>query len=99
MHHATLEQLCPLAGGFAGSDGGRRATITGTHQPDNMGRRYWTPGHPVGDVAVIDIPCDAPGRAPRASIPYLWIFEGASKEEVGFRPGTSCHQQKQFPAV
>ena len=32
----------------------------------------------------LDIPRDAPSQAPQAGITYLWIFEGASKEEVGF---------------
>ena len=84
MRHAALEQLCTLVGGLSGADGGRRATITRIHRPAKVGRRDWTPVHPVGDVAVIELPCDAPGWAPQASITYLWIFEGASEEEVGF---------------
>ena len=84
MRHAALERLCTLAGGFYGADGGRREVIPGTYRQANMGRRDWTPGHIVGDGAVIEIPCDAPSRAPRSSIPYLWIFEDAYKEEVGF---------------
>ena len=54
--------------------GGRRATIPGTHLLDKMGCRYWKPVNTVEDVAVIKLPCDAPGRAPQSSIPYLWII-------------------------
>ena len=82
--HAALEQLCTLSGRFSGADGGRRASIPGTYRPSKMGRRYRTPGHDVGDVSIIELPRDAPIRAPQTSIPYLWIFEGASEEEVGF---------------
>ena len=99
MRHAALEKLCTLVGGFAGANGGRRATIPGTHRPDNMGRRYQTPEHPVGDVTFIELPRDALSPSPQASIPHLWIFEGASEEEVSFLPSTSCHQQKQVPEV
>ena len=52
-------------------------------------------GNPVGDVTVLELPRDAQGRAHQARIPYLWIFEGTSKEEVGFLLGTYFHQQKQ----
>ena len=86
MRHTAIDKLCTLVGGFSGADGILRATITGTHRPDKVGRRYRTPRHPVGDVAVIELPCDAPGRAPRSSIPYLWIFEGESKKKLGFDP-------------
>ena len=99
MRHAAIKQICTLAGGLSGADGRRYETKPGTHQTDKMGRRDRTPGHPVGDVASIELPCDAPGREHQVSIPYLWIFEGASEEEFGFRPGTSCHQRKQVPEV
>ena len=94
MSHAALNQLCTLARGLAGADGRQHATIPVTYWLNNMGCIYWAPGHPVGDVAVIELPRDARSRSPQASIPYLWIFEGASKEEVGFQPVTSCHQIK-----
>ena len=84
MRHAALEKLCTLVGGFSGSDGVRRSTIPGTHLPSKVVRIYRTPGHPVGDVAVINLPRDALRRAPRANIPYIWIFEGTSEAEVGF---------------
>ena len=80
----ALKKLCTLVGVLSGFDGRWCATIPGTHRPAKVGRIYWTPGHPVGEVAVIDLPHDALGRSPQASIPYLWIFEGAFKEEVGF---------------
>ena len=83
MCHTALEKLCTLVGGFSGADGGRLAKIIGTHRTAKVGRRDWTHGHPVGDVSVIKLPRYAPGQAPRASIPYLWIFEGPSEEEVG----------------
>ena len=92
MRHTALKKLVALVGGFTEAGGGRSATIPGTHQPAKVGRRYQTLGHPIGDVAVIELLCNAPGRVPRASIPYLWIFEGASKEEVRFRPSTYYHQ-------
>ena len=69
--HATLEQLYTLAGGFTVADGGWCAAIPGTYQPAKMGRRDWAPEHTAAGVAVIELPCDAPGRAPRASIPYI----------------------------
>ena len=78
---------------------GRHATIIVTRCQAKMGRIYYTPGHYVGNGAVIKLHRDAPIRAPRASIPYLWIFEGASKEEVVFRTGRYCHQQKLVPVV
>ena len=84
MRHAALEQLCTLDGGLPGADDRRRATIPGTYWPAKMVRRDWTPVHPIGNVAIIKIPRDAPSRAPQASIPYLWMFEGVSEEEVGF---------------
>ena len=77
MLHAALKKLFILAGGFSGVDGGWRVTITGAHCPNKMVHSDWTPVHPVVDVAVIEVPHDAPSRAPRASITYLWIFEGA----------------------
>ena len=89
MCHADLDQLCALVEEFSGADGGRRATKSGTRQPSKVSRRDRTHGHPVGDISVIKLPLDAPGWSPRASIPYLWISESTSKEEVGFRPGTS----------
>ena len=84
MHHTALEKLCTLAGVFSEADGGRCAKILGTYQPPKLGRRDRTPGNPVGDIAVIEIPHNVPIRVPRSRIPYPWIFEGASKEEVGF---------------
>ena len=84
MCNDSLNKLCTLTVGFSGADGRQQATIPGTHRPAKVGRIYWTPGHPVGEVAVIDLPHDALGRSPQSSIPYLWIFEGAFKEEVGF---------------
>ena len=99
MCHAALEQSCTLYVGFSRTDVGQSATIPGTYQKSKLGHIYHTPGHPVVDISVIELPFDASSWAPRASIPYLWIFEGASKEEVGFQPGTSCHEQKQDPAV
>ena len=42
------------------------------------------PGHTLGDVDIIEKRRDAPSQVSLASIPYLWIFEGASKEKVGF---------------
>ena len=84
MRHAALEQICTLIGGFSGADGGRCATIPGNHQPAKVGHRDWTTGNPVRYVAVIKLPRDAPGRETRASILYLWIFEGEYKEEVVF---------------
>ena len=86
MRHIPLEQLCKLYGGFNGADVRQHAKILGTNQPAKMGRIDWTPGHPVGDVAVIKLSRNAPVREPRESIPYLYIFEGASEEEVGFLP-------------
>ena len=83
MCHATLKKVCTLDGGFYGADGRRCATITGNHRPDKMGCRDWTPQHPLGDVTAIELTCNAPSWAPRARIPYLWIFEGAPEEEVG----------------
>ena len=80
MRHAALKKLYNLAGELAGADGGKCVTIPETYWPAKMGRRYWKPGHPVGDIAVIELPHDAPSWAPRASIPYIWIFEGASEE-------------------
>ena len=64
-------ELCTLAGGFARDDGRLSATIQGTHRPDKMIRIDWTPGHPVGDAAVIWLPCDDLGQAHQASIPYV----------------------------
>ena len=84
MIHVALEKLCTLSGGFAGSDGKKLSRISGNHCTDKMGCRDRKPGNTVGDIAVIDIPRDAPSQAPQAGITYLWIFEGASKEEVGF---------------
>ena len=63
-NHTTLEQLFTLVGGFAGVDGGHCEMIPGTHRLAKLLRRYWTPGHPVGDVDVIAKPHDASGRAP-----------------------------------
>ena len=74
MRHAALKQLCTLSGLFDGSDGGQCAIIPGTHCPNKMVRIYCTPGHPVGDVAVIELPRDSLSQAPRASILYIWIF-------------------------
>ena len=76
MRHAALDQLCTLVGGFSRYYGIRRATISVTRRPSNVGRRDRAPVHHVGDVVVIELPRDAPGRAPQESIPYLWIFEG-----------------------
>ena len=84
MRHAYLEQLFTLAGGFVRADGGLCATIPGTYFPAKMGRRYQGPVHTVGDVSGIELSLNALSRAPQASIPCLWIFECASKEEVGF---------------
>ena len=92
MHHANLEQLYTLVGGFSGADGGWRATIPGTHWPSKVDRRDQTPRHCVGDVSIIEMTRDALVQAPQAIIPYLWVFEGPYEEENGFRPGTSCHQ-------
>ena len=78
------KKLCTLVGGFVRNDGGQLAMILGTHRPAKVVYRYWTPGHPVGDIDVIELPHNAPGQAHRESIPYIWIFEGASEEEVGF---------------
>ena len=64
MYHAALNQLFTLVGGFAGADSGRHATITGTRWTVKVGRRDWTPGHPVGDVAIIEQPRDVPGQEP-----------------------------------
>ena len=61
MHHAALEQLCTLVGVFAKTDGGRSAMIPGTHLPAKVFRRDCMPGHPVGDVAVIELPSRCPG--------------------------------------
>ena len=58
--------------------------ILGTHKPDKVGGKDRTYGNPIEDITIIEIHHDAPGWEPRANIPYLWIFEGASKEEVGF---------------
>ena len=71
IRHTALEQLYTLFRGYAGAYGGRCATIPGTHRPAKVGHRDWTPGHHVGNVSVIELPRDAPVRAPRASIPYL----------------------------
>ena len=90
--HAAIKKLCTLSGVLVGSGGGQCAAIPGNYRPAKMGRRDRTPGHPVGDVAVIEPYCDAPSRAPQASIPHLWIFESTSKEEAGFPPGTSFQQ-------
>ena len=79
MRHAALNKLCTLDGGFAGADGRRRAAIPVNYWPSKMGCRDWTPGNPVGDVFVIKLPCDIPSQESQASIPYLWIFEGAQK--------------------
>ena len=84
MRQATLEKLCTLVGGFFVAHGGQCENISGTHWTDEMGRRDRTPGYSVGDVTIIKLPRDVPSQAPRASIPYFWIFEGAPKEEVGF---------------
>ena len=80
MRHTALEQLYTLFRGYAGSYGGRGATIPGTHRPAKLGHIYWTPGHHVVYVAVIELTYNAPGWAPRAIIPYIFIFEVASKE-------------------
>ena len=63
MCHAALEQLFTLAGGLFGADGGRNVKIPGTYWTANMGCRYRTPVHPVGDVAIIELPRDSPSRA------------------------------------
>ena len=64
MHHAALEQLFTLVGGFSGAGGGPRVTIPGSHQPAKVGPRDRTPGNPVGDISVTKLPCDTPGQAP-----------------------------------
>ena len=84
MRHANLNKLCTLAGGFSGSNVGRRATIPGTYWTAKIGRRYRTPGNAVGDVTVIELPRDAPSQESRASILYHWIFEVSYEEEVEF---------------
>ena len=56
MRHVALEKLYTLAGGFSGDDGGRCAMVPGTYRPYKMGPRYQTPGNPVGDVSVNNIP-------------------------------------------
>ena len=94
MCHAALEQLCTLTGRLSGADGGRCAVIPGTYWPANMVCKYCKPGYPVVYAPIIELPSDALSRPPRESIPYLWIFEVASEEEVGFQPGTSFHQRK-----
>ena len=67
-----------------GADGGLRATIPGTYWTAKMDRRDKKLGNLVGDVTATNLPCDAPSWEPQARIPYLWIFDGAPKEEVGF---------------
>ena len=99
IRHATFEKLCTLTGGFSRADDRRYAVIPGTYCQFNMGCKYWTPVNSVWDAPVIKLPSDAPSRPPRESIQYLWIFEGAYEEEVGFRPGSSCHQRKQVTSV
>ena len=64
MRHTDLKQLCTLAGGLARADGRQRAKIPGNCWPVKMGRIYRTSGHPVGDVAVIELPRNAPSQAP-----------------------------------
>ena len=64
MNHVAIDKLFTLDGGFAGTDGRRHTKIPGTRRLDKMGHRDWTPGYPVGDVAAINLPRDAPSRAP-----------------------------------
>ena len=65
MRHSALGKLFTLDGGFTGDDGRQSVTIPGTYQPAKMGRREWTPGNPVGNVAIIEIPCHALSQAPK----------------------------------
>ena len=88
-----------MAGGFPISDGGQCVAIPGTYRSAEMVHRDQTHGKSIGDINVIEIPHNAQSQTHRASIPYIWILEDSPKEEIGFQPGASCHQQKLFIEV
>ena len=73
MCHGALEKLFALGGGLSRDDGRWFVMITVTGQPAQMDHVNQKPGHPVGYVAVIELPLSSPSWAPQSSITYLWI--------------------------
>ena len=86
MCHADLDQLCTLFGVLDGSGGGRRAMIPGTHRPAKMVCKYWTPGHPVGCIAVIDLPCNDLGRHLDQAFHIFGYLKAHPKRKLVFDP-------------